>query len=105
MTARHWSPRPVRPAAFRGGRRTTPPHSCTVAQSSKYRRASGSTDPSQLPASAGSGTQVLRNGLEPWHFLIVAVVLIALSGSEKLPDIARTPGTSMRILKSVGRCS
>jgi sec-independent protein translocase protein TatA len=43
---------------------------------------------------------VLRNGLEPWHLLIVAIVLIVLFGSKKLPDTARSLGRSMRILKS-----
>ncbi|MEU3248400.1 MULTISPECIES: Sec-independent protein translocase subunit TatA [unclassified Streptomyces] len=43
---------------------------------------------------------MLRNGLEPWHLLIVAVVLIVLFGSKKLPDTARALGKSMRILKS-----
>ncbi|MFF1650645.1 Sec-independent protein translocase subunit TatA [Streptomyces sp. NPDC058240] len=43
---------------------------------------------------------MLRNGLEPWHLLIVAIVVIALFGSKKLPDTARALGKSMRILKS-----
>jgi sec-independent protein translocase protein TatA len=43
---------------------------------------------------------VLRNGLEPWHLLIVAIVVIVLFGSKKLPDTARSLGRSMRILKS-----
>jgi sec-independent protein translocase protein TatA len=43
---------------------------------------------------------MLRNGLEPWHLLIVAVVIILLFGSKKLPDTARALGKSMRILKS-----
>ncbi|MFB6977441.1 Sec-independent protein translocase subunit TatA [Streptomyces scopuliridis] len=43
---------------------------------------------------------MLRNGLEPWHLLIVAIVIIVLFGSKKLPDAARAVGTSMRILKS-----
>jgi sec-independent protein translocase protein TatA len=43
---------------------------------------------------------VLRNGLEPWHLLIVAIVVIVLFGSKKLPDTARALGKSMRILKS-----
>ncbi|MFE1199611.1 Sec-independent protein translocase subunit TatA [Streptomyces olivaceoviridis] len=46
---------------------------------------------------------MLRNGLEPWHLLIVAVVLIALFGSKKLPDAARGLGRSLRILKSEAR--
>lgn len=43
---------------------------------------------------------MLRNGLEPWHLLIVAVVVIVLFGSKRLPDAARSLGKSMRILKS-----
>lgn len=43
---------------------------------------------------------MLRNGLEPWHLLIVAIVLVVLFGSKKLPDTARALGKSMRILKS-----
>ena len=36
----------------------------------------------------------------PWKVLIVAVVLIVLFGSKKLPDTARSLGKSMRILKT-----
>ncbi|MEU8700040.1 Sec-independent protein translocase subunit TatA [Streptomyces sp. NPDC048680] len=43
---------------------------------------------------------MLRNGLEPWHLLIAAIVIIVLFGSKKLPDAARGLGKSMRILKS-----
>jgi sec-independent protein translocase protein TatA len=43
---------------------------------------------------------MFRNGLEPWHLLIVAIVFIVLFGSRKLPDTARALGKSMRILKS-----
>jgi sec-independent protein translocase protein TatA len=43
---------------------------------------------------------MLRNGLEPWHLLIVGLVVILLFGSKKLPDTARALGKSMRILKS-----
>jgi sec-independent protein translocase protein TatA len=35
----------------------------------------------------------------PWKILIVAVVLIVLFGSKKLPRAARSLGQSMRILK------
>lgn len=35
----------------------------------------------------------------PWKILIVAVVLIVLFGSKKLPYAARSLGQSMRILK------
>ncbi|WP_030751234.1 Sec-independent protein translocase subunit TatA [Streptomyces sp. NRRL F-5135] len=43
---------------------------------------------------------MLRNGLEPWHLLIVAIVVILLFGSKRLPDTARSLGKSLRILKS-----
>ncbi|WP_328557694.1 Sec-independent protein translocase subunit TatA [Streptomyces sp. NBC_00358] len=43
---------------------------------------------------------MLRNGLEPWHLLIVAIVIILMFGSKKLPEAARGLGKSMRILKS-----
>ncbi len=36
----------------------------------------------------------------PWKILIVAVVLIVLFGSAKLPVAARSLGKSMRILKA-----
>ncbi|MEV7089364.1 Sec-independent protein translocase subunit TatA [Streptomyces sp. NPDC093085] len=46
---------------------------------------------------------MLRNGFEPWHLLIVAIVIIVLFGSKKLPDTARALGKSLRILKSETR--
>ncbi|MDI9902355.1 Sec-independent protein translocase subunit TatA [Rhodococcus sp. IEGM 1409] len=38
--------------------------------------------------------------LSPAHWAIVAVVLVVLFGSKKLPDAARGLGRSMRILKT-----
>ncbi|MEU3753026.1 Sec-independent protein translocase subunit TatA [Streptomyces olivoreticuli] len=43
---------------------------------------------------------MFRNGLEPWHIIVVVVVAVLLFGSKKLPDTARALGKSMRILKS-----
>ncbi|MER7768325.1 Sec-independent protein translocase subunit TatA [Kitasatospora sp. NPDC096140] len=43
---------------------------------------------------------MLRNGLEPWHVLVMVAVLVLLFGSKKLPEMARGLGKSMRILKS-----
>ncbi|WP_441245372.1 Sec-independent protein translocase subunit TatA [Kitasatospora sp. McL0602] len=43
---------------------------------------------------------MLRNGLEPWHLLVVLAVIILLFGSKKLPEMARGLGKSMRILKA-----
>ena len=42
---------------------------------------------------------MLGNGLEPWQLLIVAIVIILVFGSKKLPDTTRGLGRSMRILK------
>jgi sec-independent protein translocase protein TatA len=36
----------------------------------------------------------------PWKILIVAIVIIVLFGSRKLPDAARSLGRSVRILRS-----
>lgn len=38
--------------------------------------------------------------LQPWHWLILALVVIVLFGSKKLPDAARSLGKSLRIFKS-----
>jgi sec-independent protein translocase protein TatA len=46
---------------------------------------------------------MLRNGLEPWHIVLMAVVCLLLFGSKRLPDAARGLGKSMRILKSEAR--
>jgi sec-independent protein translocase protein TatA len=36
----------------------------------------------------------------PWKILIIAIVILVLFGSRKLPDAARSLGKSMRILKT-----
>ncbi|BBX96791.1 Sec-independent protein translocase subunit TatA [Mycobacterium lacus] len=38
--------------------------------------------------------------LSPWHWAILAVVVIVLFGAKKLPDAARSLGKSLRIFKS-----
>ncbi len=38
--------------------------------------------------------------LQPWHWLIIAVVVVVLFGAKRLPDAARSLGKSMRIFKS-----
>ena len=42
----------------------------------------------------------LRNGLEPWHLIIVVLVLVLVFGSKRLPDTAKSLGQSLRILKA-----
>jgi sec-independent protein translocase protein TatA len=38
--------------------------------------------------------------LEPWHIIVLVIVLGVLFGSKRLPDAARGLGRSMRIFKS-----
>jgi sec-independent protein translocase protein TatA len=38
--------------------------------------------------------------LEPWHLLVLVVVVAVLFGGKRLPDAARGLGRSMRIFKS-----
>ncbi|WP_299039236.1 Sec-independent protein translocase subunit TatA [uncultured Pseudokineococcus sp.] len=37
---------------------------------------------------------------EPWHLLILLIVIIVIFGAKRLPDITRNVGKSMRIFKS-----
>jgi sec-independent protein translocase protein TatA len=41
--------------------------------------------------------------VQPWHILVLLVVLILLFGAKRLPDAARSLGRSMRILKAETR--
>jgi sec-independent protein translocase protein TatA len=41
--------------------------------------------------------------LSPWHLLIVAAVFMLLFGANKLPQMARSVGQSMRIFKAETR--
>ena len=36
----------------------------------------------------------------PWHWIVLAIVVIALFGYKKLPDAARSLGRSLRIFKT-----
>ncbi|MEP7019224.1 MAG: Sec-independent protein translocase subunit TatA [Pseudonocardiales bacterium] len=36
----------------------------------------------------------------PWHWVVLAVIVIALFGYKKLPDAARSLGRSLRIFKT-----
>jgi sec-independent protein translocase protein TatA len=38
--------------------------------------------------------------LSPWHWAILAVVVVVLFGAKRLPDAARSLGKSLRIFKS-----
>jgi sec-independent protein translocase protein TatA len=43
---------------------------------------------------------MFRNGLEPWHVLVLIVVLVVVFGSKRLPEAARSLGRSARVFKS-----
>jgi sec-independent protein translocase protein TatA len=36
----------------------------------------------------------------PWHWIVLAIVVIALFGYKKLPDAARSVGRSLRVFKT-----
>ncbi len=38
--------------------------------------------------------------MSPWHWAILAIVVIVLFGAKRLPDAARSLGKSMRIFKA-----
>jgi len=38
--------------------------------------------------------------LQPWHWIILLVVVVLLFGAKRLPDAARSLGKSMRIFKA-----
>jgi sec-independent protein translocase protein TatA len=40
------------------------------------------------------------NGLQPWHVIILVLVVVLLFGAKRLPDAARSIGTSLKIFKA-----
>lgn len=42
----------------------------------------------------------MLNGLQPWHLIILVLVVILLFGAKRLPDAARSIGKSMKIFKA-----
>lgn len=42
----------------------------------------------------------MLNGFQPWHLIIVLVLLVLLFGAKRLPDAARSVGKSMKIFKA-----
>ena len=43
---------------------------------------------------------MLSRGLEPWHLIVLVVLIALLFGSKRMPDAARGLGRSLRIFKS-----
>lgn len=38
--------------------------------------------------------------IQPWHVVVLLVVILLLFGANRLPDLARSVGQSLRILKA-----
>jgi sec-independent protein translocase protein TatA len=53
--------------------------------------------------SAALTREATMGELSPWHLLIVAAVFMLLFGANKLPQMARSVGQSMRIFKAETR--
>lgn len=43
---------------------------------------------------------MLRNGLEPWHIIVLVTVILLVFGGKKLPELARGSGRALRIFKA-----
>lgn len=42
---------------------------------------------------------MFRNGLQFWHIVVLLLVVLLLFGANRLPDVAKSVGKSMKILK------
>ncbi|QAY71022.1 Sec-independent protein translocase subunit TatA [Xylanimonas protaetiae] len=42
---------------------------------------------------------MLRGGLQPWHIILVLVVIFLLFGANRLPGLAKSVGESLKIFK------
>jgi len=42
-------------------------------------------------------------GLKLWHIIVIVLAFVLIFGSKRLPDVARSLGRSMRILKAETR--
>jgi sec-independent protein translocase protein TatA len=43
------------------------------------------------------------NGLQPWHLILLVLIVVLLFGAKRLPDAARSIGKSMKIFKAETR--
>ncbi|TNC25446.1 Sec-independent protein translocase subunit TatA [Amycolatopsis alkalitolerans] len=42
----------------------------------------------------------MLNGLQPWHVIILVLLVVLLFGAKRLPDAARSIGKSMKIFRA-----
>lgn len=45
----------------------------------------------------------MAGGLRAWHIIVVVAVFLLLFGAKRLPDLARSVGRSLRIIKAETR--
>ena len=38
--------------------------------------------------------------MKPWHFVVLAVVIVLLFGAQRLPELAKSVGQSLKIFKN-----
>ena len=43
---------------------------------------------------------MLRNALQPWHIIVLVLVILLLFGGRRLPDLAKSVGQSLKIIKT-----
>lgn len=43
---------------------------------------------------------MFRNALEPWHLILIFLVIMLVFGGKKLPELARGTGRALRIFKA-----
>jgi sec-independent protein translocase protein TatA len=59
--------------------------------------------PYRMSEQAGLTREAVMGEFSPWHLLIVLAVFVLLFGANKLPQMARSVGQSMRIFKAETR--
>ena len=42
---------------------------------------------------------MLRGGLQPWHIILVLVIIFLLFGANRLPGLAKSVGESLKVFK------
>ena len=42
---------------------------------------------------------MLRGGLQPWHVIVLLVVIVLIFGANRLPGVAKSVGQSMKIFR------
>lgn len=49
--------------------------------------------------SAAATKELIVGALKPWHIIVVVVIIMLLFGAQRLPDLARSIGQSLKIFK------